>query len=219
MGVLVHELRNTVGAVVLAYRSLKRANVSPSGSRTGAVIDHSLQRLSDLIDRSLSEVRLQAAPEPLLETFTLGELVDEVESPAAEFAEDGKLWLAVHADPPDAALTADRQLVVSAISNLVQNAIKFTRPNGAVVVRLRAESDWVVMEVEDECGGLSPGATERLFQPFFRASRDEAGVGLGLGLAIVRRAAEAHGGTVHVRNKPGQGCVFTIRLPRCAAVA
>ena len=184
MGVLVHELRNTLSAVALAYRSLKRANVSPSGSRTGAVIDRNLQRLSDLIDRSLSEVRLRAAPEPLLETFTLAELVDEIESPAAEIAEDRKLWLAVRADPPDAALTADRQLVVSALSNLVQNAIKFTRPNGAVVVRLRAESDWVVMEVEDECGGLPPGA------------------------------AEAHGGTVHVRDKPGQGCVFTIRLPR-----
>ncbi|HEX8792381.1 MAG TPA: HAMP domain-containing sensor histidine kinase [Polyangiaceae bacterium] len=212
VGVLVHELRNALGAVFLAYQSMKRSNVSPCGSRTGAIIERSLQRLADLIDRSLSEVRLQAAPEPRPETFSLGDLIDEIEGPAAATAQARELRLTMRADPPDASLTADRQLVVSALSNLVQNAIKFTRPRGVVAVRLRAESDSVVFEVEDECGGLPPGAAERLFQPFVRAAHDAAGVGLGL--AIVRRAVEAHGGTVRVLDKPGVGCMFTIRLPR-----
>lgn len=211
LGVLVHELRNAVSAVVLAYRSMKRANVSPSGSRTGAIIERNLRRLGELIDRSLSEVRLQAAPEPRPETFTLGELMDEIEGPAAAAAEDKELRLVARADPPDAELTADRQLVVSALSNLVLNAVKFTPPGGVIQVRLRTERDSVALEVEDECGGLPPGASEKLFQPFVRVARDTTGVGLGL--AIARRAAEANGGAVHVRDKPGQGCVFTIRLP------
>jgi signal transduction histidine kinase len=101
--------------------------------------------------------------------------------------------------------------VVSALSNVVQNAIKFTRPGGSIVVRTHAEGGLVRLEAEDECGGLPPGTAEGLFQPFVQGARDRRGVGLGL--AIVRRAAEAHGGTVRVQNKPGIGCVFIIELP------
>ena len=107
---------------------------------------------------------------------------------------------------------ADRQMLSSAIANLLQNAFKFTPPDGHVLLTARAAGDRIVIEVEDECGGLAEGKTEELFQPFQQRNGDKTG--LGLGLSISRRGVEASGGKVRVRNLPGTGCVFTIDLPR-----
>ena len=94
----------------------------------------------------------------------------------------------------------------------MQNALKFTRPGGQVTLKTYAEAHRVFIDVEDECGGLPPGTAERLFLPFEQGGADRSG--LGLGLAISRRAVEANGGQLHVRDLPGTGCVFTIELPR-----
>jgi len=212
LGVLVHELRNALSAVVMGFGALKRAGAVPEGSRVGAIIERNLGRLSSLIDQSLADARLRTAPELRLETFTLGALVDEVEGPAAAQAEALGLNLAVEVEPPLAEIRADRQLVVSALSNLVRNAIERTRSGGTVTVRARAEGDRARLEVEDECGGLPAGTAERLFPPFVQGAANRRGVSLGL--AIVQRAVEAHGGRVGVRDKAGAGCVFFIELPR-----
>lgn len=81
-----------------------------------------------------------------------------------------------------------------------------------MTLRAYADGDHVVIDVEDECGGLPEGKAEALFQPFKQMSSDRSG--LGLGLWISRRAVEASGGTLRVRNNPGKGCTFTIELPR-----
>jgi signal transduction histidine kinase len=107
-------------------------------------------------------------------------------------------------------INADERLLVSAVSNLLQNALKFTRPGGQVILRGRTEEGTVVIEVEDECGGLPPGKHEELFTPYVQ--RHSQRRGLGLGLAITREAVEAHGGEVSVRNLPGKGCVFAVKL-------
>jgi signal transduction histidine kinase len=73
----------------------------------------------------------------------------------------------------------------------------------------------VLVEVEDECGGLPPGKAAELFRPFQQAGSDRTG--LGLGLSITRKSIEANGGLVRVRDIPGTGCVFTIDLPRLPA--
>jgi signal transduction histidine kinase len=77
-----------------------------------------------------------------------------------------------------------------------------------------AVADRIVIDIEDHCGGLSPGGTERMFLPFTQSGADRSG--LGLGLAICRRAVEANNGILRVRDMPGSGCVFTIDLPRYA---
>jgi signal transduction histidine kinase len=116
-------------------------------------------------------------------------------------------------EPVDETLSieADRQLVFSAITNLLQNAFKFTAKAGRVSLRARAAAERVVIDIEDECGGLPHGDTEALFRPFEQRSADRSGVGLGL--SISRRAVEANGGKLSVKNLPGKGCVFTIDLP------
>ena len=111
----------------------------------------------------------------------------------------------------DAAVTADPQLLASAVTNILNNAFKYTRPGSRVVLRVRTADRRLLIEVEDECGGLPEGGGE-LFQPFGqRRGRDRTG--LGLGLSIARKAVRAHGGDIVTRNMPGHGCVFTIDLP------
>jgi signal transduction histidine kinase len=98
----------------------------------------------------------------------------------------------------------------------LQNAFKFSRAHGHVSLTTSATPDSVLFEVEDECGGLPAGTAEELFLPFTQGGENRKGVGLGL--SISRRGVEANGGKVHVRDLPGKGCVFTITLPRHAAV-
>ena len=107
---------------------------------------------------------------------------------------------------------ADRQVLAAVIGNLLQNALKFTRPRTTVALRVGASTERVFIEVEDECGGLPPGKVEELFSPFQQRSRDRTG--LGLGLAFSRWGAHASNGELHARNLPGKGCVFTVDLPR-----
>jgi signal transduction histidine kinase len=110
------------------------------------------------------------------------------------------------------AIGVDRSMLYSAVSNLLQNAFKFTRPQSHVSLKAYAAHDRVLIEVADECGGLPAGKAEAMFLPFEQLHEDRSG--LGLGLSIARRAVEACNGTLSVRNLPGVGCVFTIALPR-----
>ncbi len=109
------------------------------------------------------------------------------------------------------AVTADPQILASAVTNLLNNAFKFTRTGGRVVLKAHDKDGHVVIEVEDECGGI-PESTGDPFQSF-GAQRGSDRTGLGLGLAIARTAVRAHGGDIHIRNTPGKGCVFSIEVP------
>jgi signal transduction histidine kinase len=109
----------------------------------------------------------------------------------------------------------DRQIVVGAIANLLQNAFKFTRPDGQVSLRANVSGTRVLIEIEDECGGLPTGKLEELFQAFEQRGQDRSG--LGLGLFISRRGIEANDGFIRVTDRPGHGCIFTIDLPSAVA--
>jgi signal transduction histidine kinase len=97
----------------------------------------------------------------------------------------------------------------------LDNAFKYTHPGGRVTLRARpADDSHLLIEVEDECGGI-PASVGDPFQSFGeRRGRDRTG--LGLGLSIARKAIRAHGGDIHVRNIPDEGCVFTIEIPLAA---
>jgi signal transduction histidine kinase len=112
------------------------------------------------------------------------------------------------------AVSVDRKLLASAVSNLLENALKFTHASGHVSVRTRTKADRIVIEVEDQCGGMPPDKVEKLFRPFERRGTDKTA--LGRGPAIVRKSAGASGGEIQVENMPGKGCVFTIEVPIAA---
>jgi signal transduction histidine kinase len=115
----------------------------------------------------------------------------------------------------DIAVYAEPEMLAAAIGNVLQNAFKFTKPRTEVRLRAHRLDDRVLIEVEDQCGGLPSGAAERMFLPFAQGGDVRSGVGSGLDIS--RRSIEANGGLLTVRNVPGSGCIFTIDLPRLAS--
>ena len=109
-------------------------------------------------------------------------------------------------------IKGDRDQLLSALTNLLQNAFKFTQRDTEVVLNAYATGDTVFIEVKDHCGGLPAGTMDTMFMPFTQHSTDKSG--MGLGLSIAKRYVEADGGTLTVQDEPGVGCVFTMNLPR-----
>jgi signal transduction histidine kinase len=209
-GVFVHELRNLLHGATMSFEVIKRGTVGLSGS-TGAMLARCLSGLSALVDSSLAEVRLESGA-PRLQRILVAEFIGELEVEAKLQAEGSDRALCVGPVENDLSIDADRQLLTSAVSNLLQNAFKFTPAIGTVSLLTRASTARVFIDICDECGGLPPGAEENLFRPFIQRSSDRSG--LGLGLMIAQRAVRANGGYISVRDIPGTGCVFTIDLPR-----
>jgi len=209
-GVFVHELRNLLTRAVISFDLIKRGTV-PLGGSVAAMHSRSLASLAALVERSLAEVRLGAGL-PNLQRTSVAEFIEGLQIGAAMEAEGAGIELSVDTSDGDVLIDADVQLLTSAVTNLLQNAFKFTRPRGKVALTTRASADRVSIEVSDECGGLPPGKVEELFQPFSQSGADRQG--LGLGLTIARNAVRANQGEIAVRDVPGIGCVFTIDLPR-----
>lgn len=216
LGFMAHELRNVLNSAVMSFELLKRGDVGVGGS-TGAVLGRSLSNLRHIIDRALAEVRLESGLVQQKERIRVWEFMEEVEVLAAFEANQKGLALTVTCADHAAEVEIDRHILASAIGNLLQNAFKFTDAGGTVTLNTRVTTDRVLIDIEDECGGLPPGNIEELFRPFEQRSADRSG--LGLGLAISRRGVEANGGNVHVRNVPGKGCVFTVDLPMASLIA
>ncbi len=103
--------------------------------------------------------------------------------------------------------------VARIVDNLVENALRYTPPGGTVEIGHRADKDGAVIEISDTGIGLAPAQLERIFDRFWRASDRPAGEGAGLGLAIARSLARAHGGDISARSRPGEGSTFIIKLP------
>ena len=164
--------------------------------------------MKTLIDQTLATTRMRSGAPVALYPIALVPLVREIAS--STVCERG-IRLSIDADEALQA-TADEDLLTSALSNLVQNAVKYSHAGATVTVRARSDDDAVVIEVEDECGGLPEEKREKLFEPFTRGKPNRRGAGLGL--AIAREAVQALAGTISVRDVPGKGCVFAIRLPR-----
>jgi len=211
LGSLTHELRNLVHTATLAVTAIKAGSVGLSGA-TGAVLDRSLIGMRNLIDRSLADVRVTAGLPARTQRISLADFFADVEVSASLEARAYECDFTVSEVDKKIAVDVDRDMLLSAVGNLLQNAFKFTEHDTEVTLSARATADRVLIEVEDRCGGLPPGATGKMFLPFKQNGEEKSG--LGLGLAICRRSVEANNGVLRVRDVPGKGCVFTIDLPR-----
>jgi len=210
LGFLAHELRNQLNTATLAFEAMCSGSVGVRGS-TGSLLGKSLSGMRELVDRSLAEVRLEAAP-PHYERILVTELFEEIEIAAAMHAKSRDIQLSITPGEKGLMIEGDSQILSSIVTNLVQNACKFTQPHGHVVLSTRVTSDRVLIDVADECGGLPAGKTEELFRPYEQRGTNRSG--LGLGLAISLKGARAIGGDINVQNLPGTGCVFTVDLRR-----
>lgn len=216
VGFLVHELRNLVNTAIIAFEVLKTGNVGVSGS-TGAVLKRSLIGLRDLIAHSLDEVRMSKGTMNR-RRISVTELIEDVAGSARLAANACGIALSVPHVDPEIAIDGDEQILTAVLGNLLQNAIKFTHRDTQVTLRVKANAERVLIEVEDECGGLPGGGDAKELA----ASSEQRGTdrsGLGIGLAFSRWGAEVNGGRLYARDLPGRGCVFTVDLPRATLPA
>ncbi len=208
LGQVGHDLRTQLQTALLSFRALKTGKARVDGT-AGDVLGRSLVGLRDLVDTRLSEARLAATSRVSLAAF-----VHEVAVAAYPDAEHREIRLTIEPGDPALAVDVDPQLLASALTNLLQNAFKYTRAHGCVTLRARSENGRALVEVEDECGGMVSSEGEPR-----RALGDRRGSHRSApahGLSSSRRAVQANGGEVHAHNLPGKGCIFGIQLPLAA---
>jgi len=210
LGFLTHELRNALSSATVASEMIKAGLVGTGGSTAG-VLESNLTRMRHIIDRSLTEVRLRADADLLVESFRVFDLFEQIAITSRIDAEKKKQILMVSVDL-ELTITADRQILVSAVANLLQNAIKYTKRGGLITLNGKLVNDRVIIEIKDQCGGLVGNKIDSLFEPFTQENDDRTG--LGLGLAITKKAIHLSQGKISVTNFPGIGCIFKIDIPQ-----
>jgi two-component system sensor histidine kinase SenX3 len=210
-----HELKTPMGALGLLAETLVSETDPAVAQRLAGRIHSEAFRVSRIIDDllDLSRIESEEAPprEPVLVNLAIAEAVERVRSAAEQ--RDVKIEVA-EPNPP-VALLAERRQLVSALYNLVENAVKFSYDGGAVQVRGTAAGTEVVIEVEDHGVGIPSRELERIFERFYRVDhgRSRQTGGTGLGLSIVRHVAANHHGRVEVDSREGEGSTFRLVLP------
>jgi signal transduction histidine kinase len=207
---IAHELRNPLSACTTALELLKRKNLLPADAKPAAVLERGLGRMRETIEHALEVARIGSGITVHREPTRLSKLFEEVELAASTEAEKRSIAMRVRLQDDDE-VWLDERLILSALGNLVRNAVKYSMQGREVELRGRIRCGRALIEVEDSCGGLPPGTVERAFAPFVRFHAQESG--FGLGLSIAKQAMDAHGGAIRVQNIPGKGCIFALDVP------
>ncbi|HSS37715.1 MAG TPA: ATP-binding protein, partial [Polyangia bacterium] len=187
----------------------------------GAIITRESERLAHLIDNVLDFARLERGKASY--SFAEGRLEDVVERALDVFRhriEKEKLRLTTEIEPNLPPVRMDENAMTLVLLNLVDNAVKYAGDGGEVVVRLRRMPGAVALSVVDHGSGIAPDEQGRIFDRFYRATSARARNvrGSGIGLALVKHIAEAHGGRVEVESAVGRGSTFTVTLPAAPLV-
>ncbi len=217
---ITHELKTPIGAISLLAEAITESSDDPAAVRHFAGrMTTETARLNELISQIIALSRLQST-DPLLAAVPIevDAVIDELFDQARAQAENRRVTLA-HQRSSEAVIRGDRRHIEAALRNLIQNAIAYSDAGARVAVTTRmthdATGDWVEIAVSDNGIGIAEADQPRVFERFFRVDygRSRANGGTGLGLSIVKHIASAHGGTVTLWSRLGQGSTFTLRLP------
>jgi two-component system sensor histidine kinase CpxA len=181
---------------------------------TATRLRHEIERLSELVGMLIDMARAENEPgEVKIETLCLNDLLLVTAEDSGVEAQAAGCSIDINV-PEETNLQGNAELLRRAIENVLRNAIRYAPPESTVEVRLEREENWARITVRDYGPGISEKLRERIFDPFFRAdaSRDERTGGLGLGLAIARRAVRVHRGDITAANA-SPGALLTITLP------
>ncbi len=215
IGVASHDLGNPLNTLQLALQRLKRldAAAEPRKVREGLVTAlRQAQKLGQMLHNLLDLSRLSSGQLALdVGGVDLADLVREVTERHAEQAADAGCSLVVQV-LPGVVGRWDRLRLERVVANLLSNALKFGRGR-PVEVRVHGEGGRARLVVRDHGEGIPPEAQRRIFDRFEREKTGGKHAGFGLGLYIVRQLVEAHGGTIHVESRPGEGAAFIVELP------
>jgi len=209
-----HELKTPVGAIAVLAEAL-------AGESDQAIIDRVSGRMVDeshravaAIDDLLELARIESAPR-LDEAVELADIVESAIIRGRVVDEAKNVEVAAFDSGEPIVVRCDSRQLVSAIGNLVENAVKYSGPDGIVQVRTRRDDQAIEVMVADQGDGIPNRDLDRIFERFYRVdrARSRSTGGTGLGLSIVRHVASNHGGEVLVSSTEGEGSTFVLRLP------
>jgi signal transduction histidine kinase len=217
LGLLAHELRQPLAAALAAERLLNLTAEPASRARAREVLGRQLLHLAELIDNLLEYSRTDlTAPGTVYARLDLRDVaasaIETIESAAVQRGH------VVTLTGDSAMVEGDPARLRQAAVNLLQNAVRYTPRNGRIDVSVDVDGDFARLSVRDTGEGIPNERLTAIFEPFVRLST--AGPGLGIGLALVRRIADMHAGSVTVSSEgPNRGSTFVLRLPRADAEA
>jgi PAS domain S-box-containing protein len=218
LAMLAHELRNPLAPISSAAQLLRMGLADPAKvQRASDVITRQVNHITKLVDDLLDVSRVTRGLIRLDQArVDLSGVVDAaIEQTLPHFEARGHA-LQRHADGSDVFVRGDRARLIQIVANVLNNASRYTPPGGRITVELRAEGPTAAIRVSDTGQGIEPELLPRVFELFTQGERPpDALGGLGIGLSLVRRLTQLHGGTVHAESEgPGRGSTFIIRLPR-----
>ena len=218
LAVLAHELRNPLAPMRNAIEIIKKRDaIDPSTQWAASVLERQVRQLSRLVDDLLEMSRFSTGRIELRrERIQLHDVVNHAVESSRPAIERGRheLHLELPHDPIE--LDADGLRLAQVLSNLLNNAAKYTEPGGQIRLKASLDGDEVTIRVSDNGDGIPDGMQEKIFEMFVQGERqgERTAGGLGIGLTLVRRLVELHGGTVQAfSDGPGKGSDFVVRLP------
>jgi signal transduction histidine kinase/CheY-like chemotaxis protein len=219
MAMLAHELRNPLSAISAALEVLQAGGVKGGApERARAIIARQTRNLSRLVDDLLEVARVITGKVTLAGApLELADAVHRCIVQLEQRAEDRRIELDIDGGPHW--IHGDPLRIEQILTNVLSNAIKYSSTGGVIRVQVAAASSETIISVSDDGLGIAPDLLPQIFEPFVQGERtlDRAQGGLGVGLTLVRRLVELHGGSVSAfSDGPGHGSTFTIRLPSIA---
>jgi signal transduction histidine kinase len=214
-----HELKTPLTVLRTGIeRSITHPETPPEVMETLEETLFEVNRMTEMVDSLLTLARVDEGRAPLhLDDVDLREVLAELAETANILGEQAAVQVAVQVPAEAVPMKVDRSRIRQLLTNLLTNAIKYTSAGGTVDIESALDGARVVLTVRDTGMGIAPGDLPHIFDRFWRAdaarSRTGSRPGSGLGLAISKWIAEAHGGTITVRSRPGRGTTFTVSLP------
>jgi two-component system sensor histidine kinase KdpD len=195
---VTHELRTPLVSIQGFAEFLLRYPAAPNNSDAAATIFRESQRLVSLINTYLDVLRFDAGARSLRkDPVDVGALVGQVEKVMAPIAESAEINVRIGIDPALPLLTGDAPMLTGVLLNLLNNAVKYSRPGSDVHLRVGSANGFINFEVSNPGEIIAPDQLSRLFEPFYRIRDNETGApGWGLGLTFVKRIVEEHHGTI-----------------------
>lgn len=213
-----HELKTPLTSILGFVETLKEGAAEDPEHRSKflQIIETQSKQLHVLIEDLLLLSRVESAKDPLrLESFELSWFLNKMKEVFTPLLKEKKLRWETELSPRDLEVLAEPASLERALSNLINNAVKYNRPDGRVIIRSFRDAEGVKIEVSDTGVGIASADLERVFERFYRAdkSRSRELGGSGLGLSIAKHIAERHGGRIEVKSVLHEGSTFTIILP------
>jgi len=216
-----HELITPITSISASVETLKNGAIDDTKKRDGFldIIDSNSQRLTNLVNDILSLTQIEAHEIKMnFQPVSIKEIINNVWTLYKNKAESEKLSFEINIPPKLPPVSADPEWITLAFSNLVDNAIKFTKPKNQIKVRAEEVKNFVRIDVSDTGIGIEEEHFRRIFERFYRVdkARSREMGGTGLGLAIVKHIVQANQGKITVKSKPGKGSTFSVVLPKAA---